>query len=123
MRPGTPASAAAVHRRTMSLADPSRAKALERFFKTAPGESANGDRFLGITVPALRQLARVYRDLPLTEAMRLLKSPWHEERLLALLILVAQYRRGDAPRREAIYRCYLRHRRRINNWDLVVCLS
>jgi 3-methyladenine DNA glycosylase AlkD len=116
-----PASAAAVHRRTTALADPSRAKTLQRFFKTAPGEYAAGDRFLGITVPALRQLGRVYRDLPLTEAVRLLKSPWHEERLLALLILVEQYRRGDAPRRDAIYRCYLRHRRRINNWDLVDC--
>lgn len=69
----------------------------------------------------LRQLARTYRDLPLTEVVRLLKSPWHEERLLALLILVRQYQRGEAARRDAIYRCYLRHRRRVNNWDLVDC--
>jgi hypothetical protein len=46
---------------------------------------AGGDRFLGITVPVLRQLARTYRDLRLAEVVHLLKSPWHEERLLDLV--------------------------------------
>ena len=114
-------SAAVVRRRITALRDPSRAKVLQRFFKTAPGEYAAGDRFLGITVPALRQLARLYRDLPLTEVVLLLKSRWHEERLVALLILVAQYQRGGRRQRDAIHRCYLRHRRRVNNWDLVDC--
>jgi 3-methyladenine DNA glycosylase AlkD len=49
----------------------------------------------------------------------LLKSPWHEERLLALLILVRQFAAGDQRTRAAIYRLYLRHTRWINNWDLV----
>jgi 3-methyladenine DNA glycosylase AlkD len=70
-------------------------------------------------VPALRRLAAEYADLPLGEATRLLQSPWHEERLVALLILVRQYTRGDDAKRSSIYRCYLRHRTRINNWDLV----
>lgn len=116
-----PASAAAVHRRTRALANPLRAKGLQRFFKTAPGEYAAGDRFLGIKVPELRQLSRIYRNLPLQDISRLLESPWHEERLLALLILVGQYQRGDVRHRAAIYRAYLRNRRRINNWDLVDC--
>ena len=94
---------------------------LQRFFKTAPGEYAAGDRFLGIKVPELRQLSRIYRNLPLQDISRLLESPWHEERLLALLILVGQYQRGDVRRRPAIYRVSLRNRRRINNWDLVDC--
>lgn len=73
-------TAAAIHRRMTQLADPARAEVLQRFFKTAPGEYAAGDRFLGLTVPALRRLAAEYHDLPLREAIRLLKSPWHEER-------------------------------------------
>jgi 3-methyladenine DNA glycosylase AlkD len=112
-------SAASIHRRLKGLVDPDRAAVLQRFFKTGPGEYAAGDRFLGLTVPALRRLAADYVDLPMRETTRLLESPWHEERLLALLILVRQYARGDAARRASIYRCYLRHRTRINNWDLV----
>jgi 3-methyladenine DNA glycosylase AlkD len=102
-----------------ALADAGRAEVLQRFFKTAPGEYAAGDRFLGLTVPTVRRLAAEYGDLSLREVTRLLQSPWHEERLLALLLLVRQYRRGDTARRASIYRCYLRHRARINNWDLV----
>jgi 3-methyladenine DNA glycosylase AlkD len=104
-----------------ALADPSRARAVERFFKTGPGEYGAGDRFLGIGVPALRKLARSHQALSLRELAVLLRSPWHEERLLALLIMVRQYARGTPRRREAIYRLFLRSRRRINNWDLVDC--
>lgn len=116
-----PLSAASAHRRLTALADPSRVEGLQRFFKTAPGEYAAGDRFLGIRVPVVRTLARAFENLPLGEVRRLLESPWHEARLLALLILVRQYQRGDDTRRAAIYRCYVRNRHRINNWDLVDC--
>ena len=112
-------SAAAVHRRMLTLADPARAEASRRFFKTGPGQYGEGDRFLGITVPVLRQLARDYENLPLRAVTTLLKSPLHEERLLALIIMVQQYARADAPARAAIYDCYLANRSRINNWDLV----
>ena len=115
----TSLSAAAVHRRMKALADPARAVGHQRFFKTAPGEYGAGDRFLGITVPVLRTLARDFRDLPLRETTQLLGSPWHEERLLALLILVRQYARGDTRKREAIHRLYLKNSAWINNWDLV----
>lgn len=103
----------------VGFADPVRAKGSQRFFKTGPGEYGAGDRFLGIPVPLLRQLAREYENLPLGGVSVLLKSPLHEERLLALLILVRQYGRGDAATRDAIYECYVRNRARINNWDLV----
>ena len=114
-------SASQVHRLLQALGNPLRAKESLRFFKTRPGEYGAGDRFLGIGAPVLRQLARRYRDLPLGEALALLRSGWHEERLVALLILVDQYQRGDTRKRAAIYRCYIRHRSRINNWDLVDC--
>lgn len=102
-----------------SLADPETASFLARYFKTGPGEYGEGDRFLGIRVPVLRRLARKYQRLDLEGCRTLLCSAYHEERLLALLILVRQYDRGDAERREAIYRLYLDHTDYVNNWDLV----
>jgi 3-methyladenine DNA glycosylase AlkD len=104
-----------------ALASRKRAAVNKWFFKTGPGEYGEGDRFLGVTVPALRKLTRDYEDLPQAEVIELLNSPWHEERLLALLILVRQYERADDRARGAIHRLYLRHTRSINNWDLVDC--
>lgn len=92
---------------------------LRRFFKTGPGEYGEGDVFLGVRVPATRRIARQYEDLPLAETLELLQSAIHEERLLALLILVRNYRRGTAEDQGEIYRQYLSHTRCINNWDLV----
>jgi 3-methyladenine DNA glycosylase AlkD len=100
-------------------ADPDKARDLQWFFKTGPGEYGEGDIFLGVCVPAVRRLAGKYRDLPLDEAVALLLSPIHEERLLALCILVGQYENGDERLRGRIYRLYLENVCRINNWDLV----
>ena len=102
-----------------ALADPRRGKLLERFFKTGPGEYAAGDRFLGLTVPEVRSLVRKCESLPLRSVAQLLKSPWHEERLFALLVLVRQYEHGTPAQRNAIHRLYTRSTKHINNWDLV----
>jgi 3-methyladenine DNA glycosylase AlkD len=112
-------TATAIRRRLRELADPDDAAFLQRFFKTGPGQYGEGDRFLGIRVPVLRGLARDYRDISHTAALELLRSRWHEERLLALIILVNSYSAGDAAMREEIYRSYLAHTAFINNWDLV----
>jgi 3-methyladenine DNA glycosylase AlkD len=101
------------------LGDPDTASFLARFFKSGPGEYGEGDRFLGIRVPVLRKLAKKHRSLDLAGCRVLLVSQWHEARLLALLLLVQAYDRGDAAQREAIYRLYLDHTDRVNNWDLV----
>jgi len=101
------------------LADPEKAKILQRFFKTGPGQYGEGDVFAGVTVPAIRKLVRIHRNLSFDEASELLRSPVHEERLLALLMLVEKYRRGDDATRKRIYRLYLRNTRSINSWDLV----
>ena len=100
-------------------ASPVHARNLSWFFKTGPGEYGAGDKFIGIRVPVLRQLAREFRSLPLPASAILLQSPIHEERLLALLILTDAYRGADESRRAAIYRLYLKNLARINNWDLV----
>jgi 3-methyladenine DNA glycosylase AlkD len=102
-----------------ALADPADAINSQRFFKTAPGEYGAGDKFLGLRVPELRRLARDYRELDDAHALEMLASSWHEERLLALMLLVEGYGRGDSSRRARIHRAYLANTRHINNWDLV----
>lgn len=114
-----PPTLAAVRRRLRELGDPDDAAFLQRFFKTAPGEYGAGDRFLGIRVPVTRKLAREFRDLPLDRIEALLLDPWHEARLLAVILLASGYKRGSDKEREAIYRLYLKNADRVNNWDLV----
>lgn len=102
-----------------ALGDAQRALVLQRFFKTGPGEYGEGDVFIGIPMPKLRMLVKEYQDIPLSEAIRLLHSPIHEARSLALLVLVRAYGRADASVQEHIYTSYLQNTRFINNWDLV----
>jgi 3-methyladenine DNA glycosylase AlkD len=92
---------------------------LKKFFKTKPGEYGEGDLFIGVTLPRLRMLCREYRGLELALVTRLLRSRVHEERLLALLLLVDAFKRGSIADRRGIYRLYLGSTRFINNWDLV----
>lgn len=100
-------------------ADPKRAEAAKWYFKTGPGEYGEGDHFIGISVPNLRKIAKAHQALSLAEIEALLSSKTHEERLLAVLILVLQYRRADDYHQEEIYNFYLAHTDFINNWDIV----
>jgi 3-methyladenine DNA glycosylase AlkD len=102
-----------------ALGDPQVAEHSQRYFKTGPGEYGEGDRFRGIRVPVLRKLAQRHRAIPLPDVETLLHSPFHEDRLLALLILVRQFGRVDSQAQEKIYNLYLSNTRYINNWDLV----
>jgi 3-methyladenine DNA glycosylase AlkD len=101
------------------MINPYRARISRSFFKTGPGEYGEGDRFLGLTVPQVRKLAKQYRQLSLKETKHLLRSPMHEERLLALLILVSAFAKADEAGQRQIYEIYLQSTRYINNWDLV----
>jgi 3-methyladenine DNA glycosylase AlkD len=114
-----PPSLGSLRRELKGEADPDDAVNLQRFFKTGPGQYGEGDQFMGVRVPVLRRLARTYRDLPVGDALTLLQSKWHEERLLGLLLLVGLYKRAEPPERQSIYDAYLGHTRHINNWDLV----
>src|SRR3989344_5585969 len=96
-----------------------KAKFYPRFFKAGPGEYAEGDKFIGVTVPNSRLVAKKYKDLPLPEIQKLLKSEIHEERLVALLILVNQFKNGIEKIREKVFNFYLNNTKYINNWDLV----
>jgi 3-methyladenine DNA glycosylase AlkD len=102
-----------------NLADPKKAVILQRFFKTGPGEYGEGDVFLGIMVPQSRQVAKKYIGLPLQQVNALLGSNIHEERLVALLILVYKYAHASVKEKSDIARFYLDNLKQINNWDLV----
>lgn len=102
-----------------AASSPARAKASAWFFKTGPGQYGEGDVFIGITVPVQRGIARTYRDLPLDELSELIASPVHEHRFTALEILVMKYEKGDERVKKEAVSFYLKHRRHINNWDLV----
>lgn len=92
---------------------------LQRFFKTGKGEYAEGDIFAGIKVPVSRKIARQFKELNLNDLALLIKSRIHEERLIALLILVDKMKKTDETGREKIFRFYLKNIKHINNWDLV----
>lgn len=109
----------AVRRQLQELADSEIAAHSARFFKTGPGEYGEGDRFLGIRVPVLRKLARQHRELTLRQVESLLHSKFHEERLLALLVLVQHYDRGDDASRAKVFELYRQNLAYVNNWDLI----
>lgn len=92
---------------------------LQRFFKTGAGEYGEGDVFLGVVVPQTRKLARTYREMGWVEVRKLLRSPYHEARLLGLFIMVEQYKKADPAGREKIFHRYMENRKAVNNWDLV----
>lgn len=102
-----------------ALAHPTRALTSARFFKTGPGQYAEGDIFIGLTVPECRQIARQFSTLSLPQLHHLLNSPIHEDRLIALLILVTQFQSGSFKTKKQIVNFYLQHSKKINNWDLV----
>ncbi len=113
--------AADVQNDLKSVADSDKAAILQRFFKTGPGHYGEGDIFIGVLVPQLRQIAKKFSQLPLEEIRSLLYSHIHEERLIALLILVwrYRYRASSNKEKEEIMKFYLDHIKQVNNWDLV----
>jgi len=100
----------------------SRVSDLARFYKTGPGEYAEGDLFLGGTVPQTRSVANSYKNLELTEVQKLFNSPFHEARLCAAIILNLKFKAAkSSEERKKIFDFYLKQVRaeRINNWDIV----
>ena len=108
-----------IRKKLKGLANEQKAAILRGFFKTGPGQYGEGDVFLGITVPILRKLAKECRETSIVEAVRLLRSTVHEERLLSLFLLVTAYGKGDNALKKKIYELYLANTRFVNNWDLV----
>ena len=112
---GKELSAEGISAQLRKMGDEEIARHSTRFFKTGKGQYGEGDRFLGIRVPRLREVAKKSRTLPLQQARRLLHSAYHEERLCALLILVEKFSRGDEELQRSIYELYLQETAYINN--------
>ncbi len=108
-----------IRRKLQQLGSKDKAKVLQRFFKTGPGEYGEGDVFIGVRVPDLRKLAKEYQAITIKEVMQLLRSTIHEERFFALLILVSKYSKGNETVKKKIYELYLQNTQFINSWDLV----
>lgn len=112
-------SAQKLQEHLQSLYNEDKKNILQRFFKTGPGEYGEGDLFLGITVPQIRQAIKPYLSLPLEEIEQLINSQWHEIRMAGVLILVKQTHKADTIKAHDIYTFYMNHVDHINNWDLV----
>lgn len=121
MKVPVPMTFASFRRQFRAQGNPERAAGALRFFKTGPGEYGEGDQFLGLTVPQVRSMLLQTDNLAEADVLELLRSKWHEERLLALLILVRRFEkeRKDEALRERIVKLYLANTKWINNWDLV----
>ena len=102
-----------------NLADRNVAKASQRFIKTGKGEYGEGDKFIGVRVPTIRAIAKQHKDLSVAKVTTILHSPYHEERLLALIMLVNLFEKGSTETRVEIYKNYLANTKYINGWDLV----
>jgi 3-methyladenine DNA glycosylase AlkD len=115
-------SAQLVIKELKALAKPNKARDLQRFFKTGPGEYAEGDVFLGVVVPQNRRIAKKYSDLSLSEIKKLIDSDFHEVRFCGLLILVSHFEHAKTRTLQKRYfDFYLRQLKagQINNWDLI----
>jgi len=108
-----------IRKALLLLEDRDKAGILQRFFKTGAGQYGEGDFFLGVSVPQLRKLSKECGEIDLSEVRALLWSSVHEERFLALLILIRDYEEADHAGKRRIYGLYLQNTRWINNWDLV----
>jgi 3-methyladenine DNA glycosylase AlkD len=115
-------SASDVIKELRALANPRKATDLQRFFKTGPGDYAEGDIFLGIVVPKTRVVAKKYENLPLPEIKKLTQSIYHEVRFCGLLILVKQFEKSKSKSdQKRLFDFYIQQLKAgyINNWDLI----
>ena len=108
-----------IKQKLQELADAGKAAHHQKFFKTGKGQYGEGDIFLGVKIPQLRKLAAEFKTLPIRDCETLLQAPIHEERMLALFLLIRHFKKGDPDTKTLIYNMYMDNTQYINNWDLV----
>lgn len=108
-----------VTNKLQALSDAEKREIFPKFFKAGKGEYGEGDRFLGVTVPNIRAIAKLHKDISIEEIRELIQSEWHEVRLCALIIMVEKSKKKDEALRKDLFNLYLSQTKRINNWDLV----
>jgi len=114
-----PLTAIQVKRELKKFADAEKAAFFPKFFKTGKGEYGAGDRFLGVTVPLQRKVAKSFVNLPESELTKLMHDKFHECRVTALLILIEQFRKAELRKQKSLVDLYLHNLAGVNNWDLV----
>ena len=102
-----------------ALSNAEKREIFPKFFKAGKGEYGEGDCFLGVTVPNIRAIAKLHKDISIEEIRELIQSEWHEVRLCALIIMVEKSKKKDEALRKELFNLYLSQTKRINNWDLV----
>ena len=102
-----------------ALSDAEKREIFPKFFKAGKGEYGEGDRFLGVTVPNIRAIAKLHKDISIEEIRELIQSEWHEVRLCALIIMVEKSKKKDEALCKELFNLYLSQTKQINNWDLV----
>ncbi|MEA4950018.1 MAG: DNA alkylation repair protein [Petrimonas sp.] len=108
-----------VKRQLLSFGNPGKADHSRYFFKTGKGQYGEGDRFIGVTVPESRSVAKANKNLSFDELKKLLDDDYHECRFCALIILAEQFKKTDTAGRKEIFGFYLANTHGVNNWDLV----
>jgi DNA alkylation repair enzyme len=114
-------TAAQFIKRLQALSSPTEAQKSLRYFKSGKGEYGEGDKFIGVRMGDVFNLAKGSLEMPLAEIEKLLESPIHEARAGALSIMGQIARRKKTPeaRRKELFDLYMRRHDRVNNWDLV----
>jgi len=108
-----------IHFELKKLSNKEIAEHSKKFFKTGKGQYGEGDLFLGIRVPVFRKLVKKYQRINILEASQMLKSKYHEERLLAVLFLIELFKNGNDFEQKLIFDLYLKNTKLINNWDII----
>jgi 3-methyladenine DNA glycosylase AlkD len=109
-----------IKKQLMALGDEKKAKAFSRFFQSKPGDYGEGDLFLGVPMPVIRNLIKEKKDqvinMEIEEIRNLLSSSYHEERMTGTLILVYKY---SAAEEEKWFFEYILNVESLNNWDFI----
>lgn len=110
-----------VSRKLKEKSSPERARETLRFFKTGPGQYGEGDKFIGTSVPDIREISKNAKDIPFIELQKLVKSPVHEERLAGFIICTLKFLKAKKSEyeQERVVRFFIRHRKFLNNWDII----
>ncbi len=111
-----------IKEKLFAFADEQKKNVITSFFKTGKGDYSEGDIFLGVTVPQQRKLVDAYQEMPLAELQMLLREPFHECRMTALLFLIKMFKQPEKQDlRDCYFRFYCSNIQFVNNWDLVDC--
>ena len=90
----------------LSRQDPSQVEGLSRFFKTGKGQYGEGDRFLGIKVPVIREVVKdCWKTTSFEELETCIASEYHEMRMAALLTLVQLFKHAKNNKPTASPHC------------------